>query len=138
MQQRIATTARLDEAVSRAAHVQENVLENVGAKKEVFAALDACAPKDAVLPPAAGGRGRRRLKPGAVRSYDDQTSTEPPSARRRSHALPPRSEDRDIAQVRSKHDALVDAIARRDPNAAPGHLEMVAARIATARPNFNL
>jgi hypothetical protein len=40
--------------------------------------------------------------------------------------------------VRSKHDALVDAIARRDPNAAPGHLEMVAARIATARPNFNL
>jgi hypothetical protein len=38
----------------------------VEAKKEVFAALDACAPKDAVLPRtrvrAAGGHWRRRLK----------------------------------------------------------------------------
>ena len=55
VRQRIAATARLDEAVSGAAHVQENVLENVEAKKGVFAALDACAPKGAVLASSTSG-----------------------------------------------------------------------------------
>jgi 3-hydroxyacyl-CoA dehydrogenase len=46
---RIAPVDRLDDAVRDAAHVQECAPEDVALKTELFAALDAAAPPDAVL-----------------------------------------------------------------------------------------
>jgi L-gulonate 3-dehydrogenase len=52
---RITAAATLDEALSGAAHVQENVLESVQTKRDLFAALDARAAKDAVLASSTSG-----------------------------------------------------------------------------------
>lgn len=46
---RVRTAASLAAAVTRAVYVQESVAEKVEAKREVFAALDAAAPAEAVL-----------------------------------------------------------------------------------------
>jgi L-gulonate 3-dehydrogenase len=46
---RISYVSELAAAVADAVHVQECVLESVDVKREVFAALDAAAPRDAVL-----------------------------------------------------------------------------------------
>jgi 3-hydroxyacyl-CoA dehydrogenase len=46
---RMRTAATLGEALTGAEHVQENTFEDVGAKREIFSAIDAVAPAGAVL-----------------------------------------------------------------------------------------
>jgi 3-hydroxyacyl-CoA dehydrogenase len=46
---RITPVATIEEAIAGAAHVQENGPENLAVKREIFAALDALAPRETVL-----------------------------------------------------------------------------------------
>jgi len=52
---RIETAATLERAVEGACHVQENAPERLEVKRELFAALDAAAPPDAVLASSTSG-----------------------------------------------------------------------------------
>jgi len=55
VRQRITAMTSLAEALRAARYVQENVFENVQAKKDIFAAMDALAPADAVLASSTSG-----------------------------------------------------------------------------------
>ena len=52
---RITGAATLEAALAGAAHVQENVPENLGVKREMFAKLDAASEKNAVLASSSSG-----------------------------------------------------------------------------------
>jgi L-gulonate 3-dehydrogenase len=52
---RIAGASSLEMALDGAAHVQENVPEDLGVKREMFARLDAASEKNAVLASSSSG-----------------------------------------------------------------------------------
>ena len=81
---RITGAATLEAALAGAAHVQENVPEDLGIKREMFARLDAASEKNAVLASSSSGILPSRIRSILLTSFPRSSSCQRLGPMRRS------------------------------------------------------